>query len=256
MEDANTPLIEWGMAGSPLIHGDVVIVNPGGETGAVAAYGLETGEQKWAGAGPRATYASPLLATFDDTEQVLIYCSTGLCGHDAGSGELLWSFPWTNMTKLNISQPIVLPDNSVFISSGYGGGSARLNVLQENEDWKVEPQWTRPDRFCLKFNGGVYRDGYVYGLDEGILACFDVEKGKRTWKRGRYNFGQIVMVGDDLLVATESGAVVLVAVTPKSAEEIGSFQAIEGKTWNHPVVNRGRLYIRNGEEVACYDLSL
>ena len=256
VEDANTPLIEWGMAGSPLIHGDVVIVNPGGETGAVAAYDLETGEQKWAGAGPRATYASPLLATFDDTEQVLIYCSTGLCGHDAGSGELLWSFPWTNMTKLNISQPIVLPDNSVFISSGYGGGSARLNVLQENEDWKVEPQWTRPDRFCLKFNGGVYRDGYVYGLDEGILACFDVEKGKRTWKRGRYNFGQIVMVGDDLLVATESGAVVLVAVTPKSAEEIGSFQAIEGKTWNHPVVNRGRLYIRNGEEVACYDLGL
>ena len=150
----------------------------------------------------------------------------------------------------------MLPDNSVFISSGYGGGSARLNVLQENEDWKVEPQWKRPDRFCLKFNGGVYRDGYVYGLDEGILACFDMEKGKRTWKRGRYNFGQIVMVGDDLLVATESGAVVLVAVTPKSAEEIGRFQAIEGKTWNHPVVNRGRLYIRNGEEVACYDLSL
>jgi len=256
VEDANTSLIEWGMAGAPLIYDDAVIVNPGGETGSVAAYDRNTGEKLWAGAGDQATYASPQIVELEGVPQILIYCSTGLCGHDATSGEKLWAFPWTNMTKLNIVQPIVLPDNSVFISSGYGGGSARLDITNGADGWKVDPQWTAPDRFRLKFNGGIYRDGYVYGLDEGILACFDVAKGKRTWKRGRYNFGQIVMVGDDLVVITESGKVVLVEVTPKNAKEVAGFQAIEGKTWNHPVVNRGRLYVRNGEEAACYDLSL
>lgn len=256
VDDADTPLIEWGMSGSPLIHDDVVIVNPGGETGAVAAYDLISGEKRWAGGGERATYSSPLIAELQGVPQVLIFCSTGLCGHDASSGQLLWSFPWTNMTKLNIAQPIVLPDHSIFISSGYGAGSARLDISRSEDSWQAEARWTAREKFKLKFNGGVYRDGFVYGLDEGILSCFDVEKGKRTWKRGRYSFGQIVMVGDDLLVAAEDGSVHLVEVTPKQAREIGEFQAIEGKTWNHPVVNRGRLYIRNAEEVACYDLSL
>jgi outer membrane protein assembly factor BamB len=256
VEDADTSLIEWGMAGAPLVYGDAVIVNPGGKTGSVAAYDRLTGNKLWAGAGDQATYASPQVAELDGVPQILIFCSTGLCGHDASSGEKLWLFPWTNMTKLNIAQPIVLPDNSVFISSGYGGGSARLDITKGDDGWKVDPQWTAPDRFRLKFNGGIYRDGFVYGLDEGILACFDVDKGKRTWKRGRYNFGQIVMVGDDLVVVTESGKVVLVEVTPKQAREVARFQAIQGKTWNHPLINRGRLYIRNGEEAACYDLSL
>ncbi|MCH2203128.1 MAG: PQQ-like beta-propeller repeat protein [Fuerstiella sp.] len=256
IEDAGTRLIEWGMAGSPLIYEDIVIVNPGGKTGAVIAYDRLTGKQRWAGAGDRATYASPQIAELDGVPQILIYCSTGLWAHAADSGKKLWSFPWTNMTKLNIAQPIVLPDKSVFISSGYGGGSALLNVTRSGDRWQVEPQWTRPDRFQLKFNGGIYRDGYVYGLDDGILSCFDLSIGQKTWKRGRYRFGQIVMVGDDLVVLAESGRVALVEVTPETVAEVSSFQAIEGKTWNHPVVNRGRLYVRNGEEAACYDLSL
>jgi outer membrane protein assembly factor BamB len=256
IEDAETRLIEWGMAGSPLIYEDMVIVNPGGRTAAVIAYDQRTGEQRWAGGGDRATYASPQIAELDGVPQILIYCATGLCGHDVTSGEKLWSFPWTNLTKLNIAQPIVLPDKSVFISSGYGGGSALLDISQNGSEWKVEPRWTRPNKFRLKFNGGIYRDGFVYGLDEGILSCFDLSIGKKTWKRGRYNFGQIVMVGDDVLVSAESGRVVLVEVSPHDVHEVASFQAIEGKTWNHPVVNRGRLYIRNGEEAACYDLSL
>ncbi len=255
VEDADTPLIEWGMAGSPLIYEDVVIVNPGGETGGVAAYDRMTGAKRWAGGGDRATYASPQVAELSGVPQILIYCSTGLCGHDVNSGRKLWSFPWTNMTKLNIAQPIVLPDKSVFISSGYGGGSALLDVNVEKGRWQVKPRWSARDKFRLKFNGGIYRDGYVYGLDEGILSCFDLSIGKRTWKRGRYKFGQIVMVGDDLLVSTETGKVVLLEVTPKQVRKVTSFQAIEGKTWNHPVVNRGRLFIRNGAEAACYDLN-
>ena len=254
VEDANAQLIEWGMAGSPLIYEDLVIVNPGGETSAVAAYDRITGEKLWAGGDHKASYASPQVATLDGVPQIVIYCSEGVCGHDVTSGEHLWSFTWTNMSGLNISQPIVTPDGDVFISSGYATGSALLDVSRQGEQWHAEPRWTRPNSFKLKFNGGVYRDGYVYGLDEGILSCFDLSEGRRTWKRGRYRYGQVLMVGDDLLVAAESGEVALVEASPGAVREIARFQAIEGKTWNHPVVNRGRLFIRNSQEAACYDL--
>jgi len=254
VEDADTELIEWGMAGAPLIHEELVIVNPGGPNGAVAAYDRLTGTKQWAGGHHKASYATPQLAVLDGVPQLLIYCSEGICGHDVADGEQLWFFAWTNLTRLNIAQPIVLPDKGVFISSGYGTGSALLDVSKDGETWAVESRWERPNKFKLKFNGGIHKDGYVYGLDEGILSCFDLEEGKRTWKRGRYKFGQVLMVGEDLLVSTEAGDVVLIEASPESMNEIAKFKAIEGKTWNHPVLNRGRLFVRNAEEAACYDL--
>ena len=149
----------------------------------------------------------------------------------------------------------MLPDSSVFISTGYGAGSVLLDVAQADGDWTVSSRWERPNKFKLKFNGGILADGFVYGLDEGILSCFDLSEGKRTWKKGRYQFGQILRTNSGLLVLTEKGKVVLVDATPESMSELAEFQAIEGKTWNHPVLNRGRLLVRNAQEVACYDLS-
>jgi outer membrane protein assembly factor BamB len=254
VEDANTDLVMYGMAGSPLIHDDLVIVNPSGQGNAVAAYDRVSGEKRWSGGTHAHSYASPMLATIDDVPQVLIYCNEGICGHDISTGQMLWLFEWTNVTGLNLAQPIVLPDQSVFISSGYGSGSARLDISRKDEEWTVEPRWETPNRFKLKFNGGILSDGYLYGLDEGILSCIDIAEGGRQWKQGRYRYGQMLMVDGDLLIVTEQGQVVLVEVTPESANEIGKFQAIEGKTWNHPVLNRGLLLVRNGKEAACYDL--
>ncbi len=254
VEDAETDLVMYGMAGSPLIHEDLVIVNPSGETGAVAAYDRLTGEKRWSGGNQIQSYASPLVATIAGVPQVLIYSGEGLCGHDLSTGKMLWMFDWTNVTKLNLAQPIVLPDQSVFISSGYSSGSARLDITHEGDQWKVEPRWETPNRFKLKFNGGILHDGFVYGLDEGILSCIDIGDGERKWKKGRYRFGQMLMVGEDLLIVTEQGQVVLVAATPEGVNEIAEFQAIDGKTWNHPVLNRGLLFVRNSEEAACYDL--
>lgn len=256
VEDAATDLVMYGMAGSPLVHEDVVIVNPSGDGGAVAAYDRLTGEQRWSAGTQIQSYASPLVASIAGVPQVLTYSGEGLGGHDLSTGKMLWMFDWTNVTKLNLAQPIVLPDQSVFISSGYSSGSARLDVTHEGDQWKVEPRWVRPNRFKLKFNGGILHDGFVYGLDEGILSCIDVNDGERMWKKGRYRFGQMLMVDKDLLIVTEQGKAVLVAATPEDANEIAEFQAIEGKTWNHPVLNRGLLFVRNSEEAACYDLRI
>jgi outer membrane protein assembly factor BamB len=254
VKDNGGALIEWAAAGSPVIHDDLVLVNPATSSAFLAAYDRLTGERRWLAKKGQAGYATPVVAPIGGETQVVMYRATGVGGYSIEDGRELWFFEWINNTKINVAQPMLLPDDGLFISTGYGGGSARLALSREGESWSVKSLWERPNRFKLKFNGGIIRDGYVYGLDESVLACFDLEKGERTWKRGRYGYGQILMVEDRLLILTEQGEVALVEVNPQSMKERVRFQAIEGKTWNHPVLNRGLLFVRNDTEAACFDL--
>ncbi|QDT65463.1 PQQ-binding-like beta-propeller repeat protein [Calycomorphotria hydatis] len=246
--------IEWAMCYSPLIVDDMVIVNPGGGAGrGVIAYDRNTGDIIWANGDDLASYAGLSLQMIDGQEQLLLFDAVGLKGLDLNGGEELWRYPFTNMAKVNAMQPIVR-GNQIFISTGYGIGSVLLNVSQNNEDWSVEEVWRATNRFRMKFNDPVFKDGFVYGLDDGILACHEFKTGERTWKKGRYGFGQLLLVGDHILVFAEDGSVDLVAADPGGFQELGSFQAIEGKTWNHPVLAHGRLYLRNAQEVACFEV--
>jgi hypothetical protein len=108
------------------------------------------------------------------------------------------------------------------------------------------------------FNDFVVHDGFLYGFDGNIFCCVEMETGKCRWKEGRYDHGQVLLLADQglLLVVSESGEVVLLSANPDRHEEHGRFQAIDGKTWNHPVLVRGRLYVRNDEWMACYELPL
>ena len=98
--------------------------------------------------------------------------------------------------------------------------------------------------------------GHAYGFDVSTFCCIDLATGKRCWKAGRYGRGQVILLADQglLLVLSETGEAVLLAANPQRHEELGRFRALHGKTWNHPVVVRGRLYARNAEEMACYEL--
>ena len=257
LDDAETENRHWGMAGSPLVVDNLIIVNPGGlkQGKSVIAYDRVTGNVVWAAGQRQSSYVAPRLESIGGTPQILIYGNDPLAGHDPATGKELWSFPWVNSTSNNAAQPILVDRNLVFVSSGYGRGSALIEVKQDGPRWSAKKtRWKTNSRFRLKFNGGVLKAGHVYGLNEGILACFDLETGKHKWKRGRYSFGQVLLIDDVLLVSSETGEIALVEATPKAYHEIARFQAIEGKTWNHPVVTRGLLLIRNGQEAACYDL--
>jgi outer membrane protein assembly factor BamB len=105
-----------------------------------------------------------------------------------------------------------------------------------------------------KFTSSLLHGGYIYGLDEAILACIDAKTGELKWKAGRYGYGQVMLAGDHLIVLTESGELVLVRATPERHVELARFQAIEGKTWNHPVIANGRLLVRNLQEMAAFDI--
>jgi outer membrane protein assembly factor BamB len=254
------------MSGSPLVYDNLVVVNPGGlrskmsgtETSgrALIAYDRITGRVVWASGDYQAGYASPILATLAGVRQIVLFDGVGVGGYDPATGKELWRSPeWTNEFNNNIAQPIIVPHDQIFLSSGYGTGSILLDVKKSGADWTVTTRWTAPNRFKLKFNTGVCRDGCVYGLDEGILACLDLSTGKELWKSGRYKYGQVLLLDNVLLVISEDGDLVLVDVSPKGSREIARFHAIEGKTWNHPAISGSRLFVRNGEEAACYDLA-
>jgi outer membrane protein assembly factor BamB len=130
-------------------------------------------------------------------------------------------------------------------------------VKQNAGEWQAEVVWVS-NRIRPGFNDFVADKGKIYGLDDGILCALDLETGERLWKKGRYGHGQLLLLPDQdlLLVQGARGKVLLVAVAGEQPAEVAEFEAIEGKTWNHPTLVGQRLFVRNGEEIACYELPL
>jgi outer membrane protein assembly factor BamB len=253
--------ISWGMSGSPLVYDQVVVVNPGmqksgGIGGAVVAYDRATGKLRWRGGDSKAGYSSPMLATFAGKQQIVLFEGEQLAGYDATNGQPLWRYPWKTYSDINVAQPLVFEGDKVFISSGYEKGCALLQVSTSSGGWKVEPVWGNPPNRAMrcKFTTPVAYKGFVYGLNEGTLACVDAKSGKRKWTGSRYGHGQLLLADDLLVILSETGKLALVEATPEAERIFGSFQAIEGKTWNNFAIVDGKAYIRNAEEMACYDL--
>ena len=245
---------EWGVAGSPLVMGDLVIVNPGGKHDrSLVAYRLSNGEFAWGGGDDNASYSSPCGATLGGVPQILIFNHHGIFGHDVTTGQVKWQHPWDSKQP-HVALPVALAGDRVLVSSGYGVGSELLRITRhETGAFTVEPLW-KTNRLKAKFNNPVTRNGYVYGLDDGILACLDLATGELKWKEGRYGHGQFILVRDVLLITAENGEVVLVVPVPAERRELAKFQALDGKTWNPPAMVGELLLVRNDQEAACYRL--
>ncbi|HVF89747.1 MAG TPA: PQQ-binding-like beta-propeller repeat protein [Blastocatellia bacterium] len=255
LSDNQAQNLEWGMAASPLIVDDKVIVCPGGTSGkSVVAYKKMSGEPVWKALDDQASYTSPMLVTLGGVRQILVVSARRLFGLTPDNGTLLWEHPWSNSYSINCSQPIVVADNRVFISAGYGKGAAVVELSRAGNGFTARAVWEN-NTMKNKFNPSVYHEGYIYGLDEGILTCVDVSSGERKWKGGRYGYGQVLLASGHLIITTDSGELVLVKATPEKHIELAKFQAVEGKTWNYPAIADGRLLVRNGSEMVCYNLA-
>ena len=254
LSDAHASNLSWGMAGSPLIVDDKVIVLPGGRGGrSVAAYDKHTGEPVWTALDDRQAYTSPALVTLGGVRQLLVVSATRAIGLVPEDGRLLWAYPWRNNQGINVAQPLLLGNDQVFLSASYGAGAAVFEVQRVGDVFTTTTRWQN-QRMKNKFTSSVLHEGFIYGLDEGILACLEASTGNPMWKGGRYGYGQLVIAGDRLIVITEDGDLVQVRATPDGHDEIARFPALDGKTWNHPVVVDGRLLVRNRREMAAFDI--
>jgi len=243
----------WGFAGSLAVHDELVFASPAGVGGVrLAAFDRHSGRQVWRAEGEYSGYSSAQVVELDGVTQVLLLDGGGLVAFSPLTGEELWQYEWP--TKLlRAAQPHVDSDGYVIIGMGYGRGTRSLRITRTQTAWSVEERWAT-SRFKPKFNDFVVRDGYLFGLDEGILVALDTATGERLWKGGRYGYGQLLLVGETLLILTEKGDIVLVEASPTAHHELVRLPALTGKSWNHPAIARGRLFVRNGSEAVCFDL--
>lgn len=254
LADNGATNLSWGMSGAPLIVDDNVIVLPGGPRGkSVAAYDRLTGAPRWTALDDPQAYASPMLVTLRGVRQIVVVTGKRAVGLAVENGRLLWEYPWSNYNGISVAQPLLLGDDRVFLSAGYGHGAAAFEVIREGEGFSTRTLWQNT-RMKNKFTSSVLHRGYIYGLDEAILACVDATTGELKWKGGRYGYGQLLVAGDHLIVLAEDGDVALVKASPDRHEEVARFTAISGKTWNHPVIAGGRLIVRNLREMAAFDI--
>ncbi len=254
LEQTGADNLSWGLSGAPLVlDGRVYVTSSGTTRPSVLAYELESGKLAWRCRAGLQSYSSLMIAELAGRRQILNMAGEALNAIDPDSGDLLWSFPWITEYDINVAQPLLLPDNRIFISSGYGHGCAVLRVRQDDGRPDVRQLWANI-RMKNKFSTSVHRDGYLYGLDERILACLDAESGERQWKAGRYNYGSLLLVDDHLLVLGERGELALVRAVPDAHHEVGRVQIFDDRTWNHFVVIDGMLLARNHKQMVLYDL--
>jgi outer membrane protein assembly factor BamB len=254
LDDAQVENIPWAMAGSPLVVGDVVIVNPGGKDGnGVIAYKKKTGTREWSAGNDRTSYAAPTYRTILGAPQILIFDGVGVAGHAVKNGEEKWKVEWSNDPQVNAAQPIVVDDHSIFVASGYGRGSGLIELEEVNGRIETNVKWSSR-RFKLKFNAAVRYGNFAYGLDEGVLSCIDMRDGTLKWKRGRYGYGQILLVDGTLVIQAEQGDIGFVRATPDKFDEIKRVPALTSKSWNHPVIWKNFLVVRNAEACICFEI--
>jgi outer membrane protein assembly factor BamB len=255
--------VAYGRSASPLVVGDSLVVAVGGSAAnrvSAVAYQKRHGEVQWESGNHNTSMASPGVAQLAGVEQILMVNENWVSGHRSSDGAVLWQFPWPGITgqDSNASQAVPVAPDKVFISKGYGAGAAVFQ-LNPNGDgtFTPEPLWHSPRVLRTKLTNVAMKDGYVYGLSEGVLECVDVATGERMWKAGRYGHGQILLVGDVLLVLGEDGGLFMVEASPDSNNNLlGEIQAIDGHTWNNFALYGDIVLVRNAQEAAAYRLPL
>jgi outer membrane protein assembly factor BamB len=250
---------QWGYSGSPLIIDGKVISVAGGTKGkGVVAYDAVTGNPSWANGSVTHSYSSAQEAIIFGTKQILVSSDIGLESFLPADGKLLWKFDWNIPGMNRVVQPAMIAEGQILVGTGVGSeqGTKLIKVTNNSGEWKTETVWTSK---ALKpyFNDFVTFEGYAFGFNDALFTCINLKDGKAKWKEGRYGHGQVLLLPEQkkLLVISEDGKMVLLDTNPEEHVETGTFKAIEGRTWNHPVVSRGKLYVRNGEEMACFDLA-
>jgi len=255
LNDNSAKNLPWAMAASPLIVDDKVVVLPGGPKGkSVVAYNKNTGAAVWKVLDDPQAYVSPMLVELAGRRQIVVVSSFRVLGLAPENGAMLWSYPWDTDMGINVSQPIMVDRNRFFISSGYGKGAALVEVKGSGNSFTASTIWENKN-MKNKFNSSVLHNGYIYGLDEGILVCLDVNTGERKWKEGRYGYGQIVLAGNHLILTSDQGDLALVKASPDKYTEVARFPAVAGQTWNYPAIASGKLLVRNSNEMAAFDIS-
>jgi outer membrane protein assembly factor BamB len=257
VSEFNASIAEWGMACSPLIEGDLVIVLPGGRKGSVAAFDRVSGGLKWATGKEPNGYSSPVAATLGGIRQIVSVMGTSILGVRASDGELLWKHPFETSYKANIAMPVIVGDY-VFVSSGYNKGCVCLHVTGKDAD----VVYFKPKKLMRTHHSTcVHKDGFLYGFDEDKLKCVNLREGTEVedWPDESSHKdlakGSLILVSDHLIGLTQTGTLFCAKADPKEWTLTGMIKGVlkGSQCWALPVAVNGRIYLRDGEKAVCLE---
>lgn len=254
----------WSYCESPLVDGDNLIVTPGGTESTLVSLNKKTGETVWKcpikSESPAAGYSSVVIDTIGGVKQYVQLYNGGVVGVDT-AGKLLWHYKRHAGNTANVPTPIVMGD-LIFSSIGYDGrGAALLKIKVDGKEFSAEEVYYEPE--LKNKHGGVIKVGdYVYGDhdDSGHPFCAEVKTGTVKWKRKNQGNGggsaAVTYADGRLYFHYQNGVAVLAEASPEGYKEVGSFKPkdLNGSSWAHPVVSDGRLYLREGDMLYCYDV--
>jgi outer membrane protein assembly factor BamB len=242
----------WGLAESPLVLPDKLIVQPGGRGSAFAALNKSDGSTMWKSGTDEAGYSSAVTTQVGDRLQIVFFTASKTTGVDARDGRVLWSYPRASNGTANVATPIVRGDR-VFVSSDYGTGAALLQLTPAGAANEV--YFTRDMR--NHHATSILVGDHVFGFSGSILTALHFDTGKLAWRDRSVGKGSLAYADGRLYAFSEDGVVGLLEASPAAYKEHGRFRlqtSGRGPTWSHPVVAGGKLFLRDHDTIYAYDV--
>ncbi len=253
------PPPRWGYSSSPLIVDELVVVHARltGEvaTGtAVMALDKRTGELAWAAEPGHPGYASPLLVALGGERQIVSFLAAGLVALRPHDGERLWMHRWSTSYSVNAADPVFIPPDRFFISSGYDTGAGVIRVVRDAERYDVEELW-RGRQMRNHFSSSVLAGELIVGFDNSSLKAISHTDGAERWRQRGFGKGSLLAADSNLMVLGEDGTLALVAATGEEYRELGRVRALDEGSWAPPALAGAWLYLRDHREIVCLNLA-
>ncbi|MFQ5865239.1 MAG: PQQ-binding-like beta-propeller repeat protein [bacterium] len=246
---------QWGYATSPLVEGGLLLVETGGKAGnSIVAFNKQSGRVVWQALSDIPGYSSPIAITVHGIRQIIFFTGMALVSVSPTNGKLYWKHTWRTDWDVNAATPVFIPNDKVFISSGYGKGAALFQIKVTNNQVRANPIW---ESRAMKnhFGSSIFYEDHIYGFDNATLKCIEVSSGAEKWKQRGFGKGTLILADGYLIVLSDRGKLALIQATPTGYKEKASAQVLRGKCWTIPTLANGKLYLRNQKEMLCLDFS-
>lgn len=246
----------FGVGTSPMLEGDLLLVNVGGRNAGIVALDRRTGKEVWKATDHEASYSSPVAATVGGRRLVFFLTREGLAALDPRDGAVRFSKHWRSRSQasVNAASPLVVGDE-VFISACYNTGALLLRF----DKARADEIWSNDEAMSNHYGTCVYRDGFLYGFDgrqeEGArLRCVEWKTGKVRWTKERFGCGSMILADGHLFIVNEGGELVCVEATPTVYREKARAAVLSSPVRAAIALADGRLYARDGKKIVCWNL--